>query len=382
MLDDLDSEEDEDVDDDDDSDASLSSLMDDGDDDLGVWPVNSTDTATITGALPFGDGNMEGDSTHDPNGFPKVARVRSNLTAMSQRYNLYFAAYQDRIYVYEPQRAPPILPTVSLILHPPRTKCAKAIGGTLDRHNGHMMNHITVGDLGSLEILLLAYDDGDVVGYFTHLIGHAIATRKGSVSQATGGTRSSHIKPFFHDNVGLSAWGLAIHKQSRLFAVSSNKHEVTVFAFATSDDEREMSSSEVSDSWKTAAQRKKDDDSPTVWSGQTALELERHFQSRTRNWRIVLPFGLEGHNAPNIAICDGPDGNADKVVAVDVRGNTWILDIWKVGGFPAVLQPSMTRGGEHGYARFFFSFDNPWTNSIVLTTWQQELHGLGSVNLA
>jgi hypothetical protein len=358
MLDDPDSDEDEDVDDDDDSDDSPSSLMDDGDDDLGIWPVNNADAATIIGPPPFGDGNVETDSTHDPNGFPKVARVRANLTVMSQRYNLYFAAYQDRIYVYQPQRAPPILPAVSLMLHPPRTKSAKAIGGTLDRQNGHMMNHITVGDLGSLEILLLAYDDGDVIGYFTHLIAHAIATRKGHVSLAAGGTKSSPIKPFFHDNVGLSAWGLAIHKQSRLFAVSSNKHEVTVFAFATSDGERDLSSSEVADSWKTAAQRKTDDDSPTVWSGQTALELETHLQSRTRNWRIVLPFGMEGHNAPSIAICDGSDGNADKVVAVDVRGNTWILDIWKIGGFPAVLQPSMIRGGEHGYARFLFTFDH------------------------
>lgn len=130
--------------------------------------------------------------------------------------------------------------------------------------------------------------------------------------------------------------------------MSSNKHEVTVFAFATSDNERGLSSSEVVDSWKTAAQRRKDDDSPRVWSGQTALELERHFQSRTRNWRIVLPFGLEGHNSPNIAFCDMPDGNADKVVAVDVRGNTWILDIWKIGGFPAVSQPSVSRGSDYG----------------------------------
>lgn len=36
---------------------------------------------------------------------------------------------------------------------------------------------------------------------------------------------------FFCENVGISAWGLAVHSASRLIAVSSNHHEITVFAF-------------------------------------------------------------------------------------------------------------------------------------------------------
>lgn len=34
---------------------------------------------------------------------------------------------------------------------------------------------------------------------------------------------------FFHENVGMTAWGLALHEESRLIAVSSNRREVTVF---------------------------------------------------------------------------------------------------------------------------------------------------------
>jgi hypothetical protein len=42
---------------------------------------------------------------------------------------------------------------------------------------------------------------------------------------------------FFIENVGDSAWGLAIHQQSRLIAASSNKHEVQIFAPALADAE-------------------------------------------------------------------------------------------------------------------------------------------------
>ena len=39
---------------------------------------------------------------------------------------------------------------------------------------------------------------------------------------------------FFHENVGKTAWGIAIHEKSRLIAVSSNLREVTVFCFGSS----------------------------------------------------------------------------------------------------------------------------------------------------
>src|SRR5437773_4634233 len=34
--------------------------------------------------------------------------------------------------------------------------------------------------------------------------------------------------------VGLSAWGLAVHKEARMIAVSTNEHKVHIFAYALS----------------------------------------------------------------------------------------------------------------------------------------------------
>jgi len=45
------------------------------------------------------------------------------------------------------------------------------------------------------------------------------------------GDSYTNFKRLFHENVGSSAWGLAIHSRSRLMAVSSNLKQVSVFAF-------------------------------------------------------------------------------------------------------------------------------------------------------
>lgn len=184
------------------------------------------------------------------------------------------------------------------------------------------MNHIVVGDLGNLEILLLSFDDGDVVAYYTHLIVQAIEQRRSLRGRKAGRLLPG---PFFHENVGASAWGLAIHTHSRLVAASSNRHDVTVFAFALESKEKQTDEQAQA--------------SPELWSGQGVLGLEMHFRSRTRTWRIVLSTGHDGrnspHNIPSIAFCDDDRGNADKVAAVDINGNTWLLDIWNVGGHAA-----------------------------------------------
>ncbi|KAK1755148.1 hypothetical protein QBC47DRAFT_446896 [Echria macrotheca] len=246
---------------------------------------------------------------------------------------LYFAAYQDKIHVFQPRKAPNVLPPPCLILTPKKSKLARVIGGIVDTGFGHQMNSIMVGNLGNLEVLFFAFDDGDVGAYYTHSIARCIRTNS-CHSPGTGSHRMAGPKEFFHDNVGLSAWGLAIHQQSRLLAVSSNKHEVTVFAFAMSKNPVE-------------GQPLDEDRSPVVWSGQTALELERHLKSRTRMWRIVLPIAAEGHNIPSISFCDDENGDAEKVVAFDIHGNTWILDIWQVGSYPVIYRPNSTPGVNH-----------------------------------
>ncbi|KAH8890838.1 hypothetical protein GQ53DRAFT_824087 [Thozetella sp. PMI_491] len=274
--------------------------------------------------LPFGNGGFPDDGL---NTFPRLQRARNGLTALSQRFNLYFAAYQDKIYVYRPQQPPQILPDESLILRPKRSAVAKRVGGCQNRVFGHQVNHLIVGELGDLEVLLFCYDDGDVVAYYTHQIAQHIVERDSN----------HHVqlpRQFFHSNVGKSAWGLAIHKQSRLLAVTCNKHEVTVFAFSITD---------YQDGYNPA--ESDEDEKGSGWARPVlTAELEKHFQSRTRTWHIILSVSNKGKNMPNVAFCDDADGNAEKVVAVDIGGNIWIINIWKLGSSPVVYpEPNFAR---------------------------------------
>ncbi|KAB5580835.1 hypothetical protein GE09DRAFT_1255814 [Coniochaeta sp. 2T2.1] len=285
----------------------------------------STLSITVLNQEDDGQDLVELDTSHHK--VPRAARARSNLTVLSQRYNLYFAAYQNKIYVYQPQRPPQILPQVSLILRPPQSEAAKLTGGVLDRAFPHQMNYITVGDLGNLEILLVAFDDGDLVAYYTHQIVQIIEAR----DSPHGWNVRPVLRPFFHESVGSSAWGLAIHTQSRLIAASSNRHDVTVFAFALAHG----GNAEGEQGYHSYA---------TLWTRQSVLELEKHFRSRTRTWRVVLPIGYDGHNnphnIPSIAFCDDSNGNAERVAAVDINGNTWLLDIWNIGQPALLIKPN------------------------------------------
>lgn len=107
---------------------------------------------------------------------------------------------------------------------------------SLDRHFPHQVNHVAIGDLGLEETLVLAYDDGDVVAYYTAQISKFIQSQQAKARGDPLGKGKQpavatwNLRPFFHDTVGITAWGIAIHKQSRLIAVSSNYHEVHVFA--------------------------------------------------------------------------------------------------------------------------------------------------------
>lgn len=49
------------------------------------------------------------------------------------------------------------------------------------------------------------------------------------------------------------------------------------------------------------------------------------------NFRKVLKLGPEGHNIPSIDFSNDADGNARSILATDILGNLWILDIWRDG---------------------------------------------------
>ncbi|KAK3947726.1 hypothetical protein QBC32DRAFT_223558, partial [Pseudoneurospora amorphoporcata] len=266
----------------------------------------------------------DGEREHGQQRFPRAQRLRLNLTALSQRYNLYFASYQNKIHVCIPRKVPNILPWPCLVLKPKKLKTARLVRPAIDQAFGHQINHLMIGNLGHLEVLFFAFDDGDVGAYYTHTIAHYIlsASRQREVEGRLPPT-SVEPKEFFHENVGDSAWGLAIHQESRLLAVSSNKAEVTVFAFAL----RQHQPQQLEDL--------SFDPSPQLWPGQTALGLERDFRTRTRTWKIILPLDVRGSNIPNISFCDDEQGCAELVVAQDIRHRTWFLDIWRMG-YPPV----------------------------------------------
>jgi hypothetical protein len=120
---------------------------------------------------------------------------------------IYFAAYQDKIHVTIPQGLKQTIHgNPDLIIDLPRSRDGIRAGGHIDRVNGHNVNHIIVGDFGALEAVVVCCDDGDVVGFYTHSIQAALKASP---------EKQSKVRPFFHENVGISAWGLAIHAKSR-----------------------------------------------------------------------------------------------------------------------------------------------------------------------
>ncbi|KAL8370734.1 hypothetical protein RB595_000878 [Gaeumannomyces hyphopodioides] len=294
--------------------------------------------AAAAAADALEDGSDDGASVADstasapapPHEMLQFSRQRMNLTVLSQRYNLYFVAYKGRIHVHEPQNAPQVVKDGPLlVLQPPPSGVAAQCPGYIDQASGHEINNMIIGDLGDLEVIVAAYDDGDVVGYYTHTIAaaveHSARKNKGWISTPR------HPREFFHDAVGSSAWGLALHKKSRLLAVSCNLLEITVFAFALKGPGG--SSGDLAAPIAPFLNYGMEDGSPFLASsGLTASALQRHLRGRTRDWRIILTQpSRAAANIPSIDFLDDKHGDADKVVAVDINGSCWLHPIWSLG---------------------------------------------------
>lgn len=204
-------------------------------------------------------------------------------------------------------------------LAPKPSNVASRVGGYLEPLLPHAINHMITGFLGDEELLVTCHDDGDVTAYYTRDIAEWLAaTTDLPVSQATRLEKTTYTgnkelpTPFFLENVGASAWGLALHAKSRLIAVSSNRWEVTVFAPALSRPTPMCGKSEAS------GRRSKLDQ-----------HIEIFVRQRTRNWRIVVVFDYNADNIPNVCFLDDDDGHAEKVCAVDIRGSLWLAEIWR-----------------------------------------------------
>ena len=190
---------------------------------------------------------------------------------------------------------------------------------SIDPRNPHAVNHMIVGDIGHVEILLASSDDGDVIAFTTNSIQQAIQ------DNVAGNTDiGCRLNAFFIENVGHSAWGLAIHKAARLIAVSANTHEITVFAFALGSDQAPGSGSEDEDSALSSSIDGLGGD--TDW-----LCLEHSIDPPERSSRNIK-VRLLGHetNIPSISFCNSDaDPHGRYLLSTDIDGQTFVWDVWQ-----------------------------------------------------
>lgn len=200
---------------------------------------------------------------------------------------------------------------------------AEIVGGYIDRaFRGKSFNTLCTGMLGDKEILLGCCDNGEVLAYYVDEIADRVSRRGTRAPSGPTGcdTRNGRdrvregrpgLQPFFRANVGKTAWGLAIHQKSRLIGVTSNRAEVTVFAFALTAG--------------SPGDRLREANDPV----EQREDVETWVRQRHRNWRIVVALGHEAENLPNFCFLDDVRGRADKICAIDITGAVWVADIWK-----------------------------------------------------
>ena len=142
----------------------------------------------------------------------------------------------DQLHVYQPTYPyQTIQAHATAIVKLPVT--APRLRGHLNPHRPHSVNNVIVGNLGEQEVVLCGCDDGDVLAFYTDALARAVERREGFDETEEAKKVADEVQPFFHVNVRLSAWGLSIHEKARMIAISSNMHEITVFAFALSTEQ-------------------------------------------------------------------------------------------------------------------------------------------------
>ncbi|CZS91256.1 uncharacterized protein RAG0_01970 [Rhynchosporium agropyri] len=249
----------------------------------------------------------------------RIAHWRNNLTALSHDFDLYFVACGDKIHITKPRNLYQSIPLYpDLVIGLPRSIEAHSVGGYIDPIHPHDVNNMKVGKLGNREILLIVCDDGDVLAYYTR-----------PLSMETE-LVISDVQPFVHENVGKSAWGLAIHQHSRLIAVGTNLREVHVFAFAInfvveSDSQEEPTGGE----WPARSLS----DSTSPFGTVSKLDLRSNASEELgailerKDCRLKLPLGRSGSNIPSVDFVSDENGEACIVLATDVNGKLWSLDL-------------------------------------------------------
>ena len=185
--------------------------------------------------------------------------------------------------------------------------------GYLDHRQPHAVNSLIVQRLGTEEVVAVVRDDGDVDAFLVRHVVQAIERREEKGSSL--GVQADEIRPIFQDNVGISAWGLAIHSEARILATSSNNHEVRVFKFGLLQDRDESSDSEIGDDGHDALE-----------SGGDRKRSSPRTSSRTQDVRLHVING--NSNIPSIAFCNtGDDPEGRWLLTTDITGFCRIMDL-------------------------------------------------------
>ena len=144
------------------------------------------------------------------------------------------------------------------------------------------------------------------------------------MAQGVDDLPADDVRAFFTGNVGASAWGLAIHKEARLFAVSANTHHIMIFAFALGARPGEDSSSgSEEDVFDDALDDLTQNADWNILNGGPAPG-----QRASQNLQIVL----RGHrtNIPNITFCNiDADTEGKYLISTDIENCNYIWDIWQ-----------------------------------------------------
>jgi hypothetical protein len=189
----------------------------------------------------------------------------------------------------------------SLKLRLPKSAGVKI--GILDPSHPHNVNHLVVAFLGIEEIFLVTCDDGDVLGFRMDEIQQAIERRREPDHPET--IYGSDVRHFFLENVGKSAWGLAVHTEARKIAVSSNTHRVMVFEFGLASTDRESDQQQASDG-----------------AGPSLSPYSRH---QDRSYTLS---GQRG-NIPCVTFCNtGEDPDGRFLACGDITGVVYIWDLY------------------------------------------------------
>ncbi|KAJ5326410.1 hypothetical protein MYU51_010149 [Penicillium brevicompactum] len=268
---------------------------------------------------------------HGDHANPQTATWRSNLAALSQRRNLLFTAQGADIYVWIPKGSSQLLGSQpEMIVHPVMNQ--PHASGYIDLSRPHTINNLIVDDLGVDEVLLLVTDSGNVTGYNVEAIFSAMG--RCAKLQHRRPFDGAEVKPFFAENVGQSAWGLAAHKFARLIAVSANTGDITVFAFAMVEDapgtDNLSTASEISGldpGWGQSGQ-------PWVLieDDEQMMELKKKMPDhRTQNLRLTYAGHFE--NIPCVSFANFDlDPNGTWMVSTDIFNRVLVWKIWEAMG--------------------------------------------------